>query len=167
MPASFVRWFGILSRALARPLSGASAPLHFPPFHLLSSCSQYMLNICWIYAEYMPNICSTRHHHNKTIRIPWENTTLRALLTLHALAPLNHHAHLVPHIIAQPPLNRLVVLPCFPQSLVILRLPCRPALRIMENLLACCNQRYELLHMRQTCFRRYIYFCQIFTIRNI
>ena len=58
----------------------------------------------------------------------------------------------MPHIIAQPPLNRLPVFPCFPHSLVISGLPCRPALRIMQYLFTCRNQRTKLLHMRQTCF---------------
>ena len=91
-----------------------------------------MLNICSIYAEYMLPPTSP--------------------LRLYALAFFEHHAHLVPHIIAQSPLNRLSILPRFPHSLVILCLPCSPACRIMKYLLACRNQRTELLDMRQIGF---------------
>ena len=114
-----------------------------------------MLNICSLYAEYMLYPTSTYPIYNKTLRIflfPRPHKATRSLLRLHVLAPLHHPAHLMPHIIAQPPLNRLVVLPCFSHCLVIFGLPCRPALRIMQNLFACRYQRTKLLHMRQTCF---------------
>ena len=111
---------------------------------LIAMGAQWMLKGCSMVAETILStlslICQASDHYPSVF------------LRLYRPACFQRLTHLVPHVVAQPPLNRLITPSRLAFGLIILGLPCRTTLRIIKNSFAGCYKIRKTLACRMSSF---------------